>query len=195
MACALAPELRFARERNGVRIVPCGVGPVEAAAAVARELALRPYAAVVNAGIAGAFRPHAAVGDALVVTRETLAGLGLEGGEPLILPGGATLVDTQPADPDLARRCADLPLGTGLTVAQVTTTDETARDLAARYGAHVESMEGFSVLRAAALAGVPALEVRGISNYVGARASSAWNFEAGARAAARALDAVLDRLI
>jgi futalosine hydrolase len=56
-------------------------------------------------------------------------------------------------------------------------------------------MEGFSVLRAAAQAGVPALEVRGISNYVGPRETSEWNFNAGAQAAARALDAILDVLL
>jgi futalosine hydrolase len=56
-------------------------------------------------------------------------------------------------------------------------------------------MEGFSVLRAARHSGIPALEVRGISNYVGDRAQSAWDFSAGARAAGAALEAVLDRII
>jgi futalosine hydrolase len=82
----------------------------------------------------------------------------------------------------------------GLTVAAVTTTDATARRLRTRYEAEVESMEGFSVLRAAAVANVPAIEVRGISNYVGDRAASEWDFAAGARATARALEAVLERI-
>jgi futalosine hydrolase len=51
------------------------------------------------------------------------------------------------------------------------------------------------VLRAAAVANVPAIEVRGISNYVGDRAMSEWDFAAGARAAARALEAVLERIV
>ena len=55
-------------------------------------------------------------------------------------------------------------------------------------------MEGFSVLRACELAGVPALEVRGVSNRVGDRAASGWDFAAGSRAAVEALEAVLDRL-
>jgi futalosine hydrolase len=80
-------------------------------------------------------------------------------------------------------------------VASVTATSATGERLAARYGADTESMEGFSVLRAAGQSGVPALEVRGISNYVGDRARSAWDFAAGARAAAAALEAVLDRII
>jgi nucleoside phosphorylase len=45
------------------------------------------------------------------------------------------------------------------------------------------------------VARVPALEVRGVSNYVGSRARAEWDFVAGARAAAAALDAVLERLV
>jgi nucleoside phosphorylase len=40
-------------------------------------------------------------------------------------------------------------------------------------------MEGFAVLRAAALAGVRAIEIRGISNRCGDRANGGWNFAAG----------------
>jgi futalosine hydrolase len=49
-------------------------------------------------------------------------------------------------------------------------------------------------LRAAALAGVPALEVRGISNYVGDRAQSEWDFGAGTKALHAALSDVLARI-
>ncbi len=38
----------------------------------------------------------------------------------------------------------------------------------------VEAMEGFGVLRAAALAGVPALELRAVSNEVGEADRTAW---------------------
>lgn len=194
--CALPAELRFFRKRDGVEILACGVGPVEAAVATARALASARCEAVVNAGIAGAFPGRARVGEAVIVVTEWLADLGLEGGSPLTLPDGAMLVERAEADPRLVARCAGLPyrLGSGLTVAQVTATRRTGERLSSRYGADVESMEGFSVLRAAAQFDVPALEVRGISNIVGDRAESAWDFAAGARAAADALTAVLARI-
>ena len=197
VVCALLPELEYTRRREGVEIVAAGVGPVEAAIATTAALARRPYEAVVNAGIAGLFRGCGRVGEALLVTDETLADFGLEGAGRLILPGGATLVEHQSADAVLLERCSALPLrrGRGLTVSTVTTTDATAQRLRDRYSADVESMEGFSVLRAAAVAQVPALEVRGISNYVGDRQQAEWDFAAGARAAAAALDAVLERLV
>jgi len=78
----------------------------------------------------------------------------------------------------------------GLTVAQVTAREDTASRLRAG-GAHVETMEGFAVLRAADIAGVRAIEVRGISNIAGDRAHSRWNFSAGVQGLQRVLTALL----
>ena len=55
----------------------------------------------------------------------------------------------------------------------------------------VEAMEGFAVLRACALAGVPAVEVRAVSNEVGERDRARWEIP---RALA-SLDAALPRLL
>ena len=41
----------------------------------------------------------------------------------------------------------------------------------------VEAMEGFGVLRAAALAGVPAVELRAVSNAVGEPDRGKWRFD------------------
>ncbi|GAC1544411.1 MAG: futalosine hydrolase [Vulcanimicrobiaceae bacterium] len=195
VVCALREELQEFSDRDGVAVLACGVGPVEAAIAVARTLAGAPYRCVINAGIGGAFPGAARVGEARLVTTEYFADLGLEGGAPLTLPGGAAAVDRVDADPGLLAQCGGAaPPAVGLTVSQVTTSAANGARLRARYRADIESMEGFAVLRAAAGAGVPALEVRGISNYVGDRGASEWNFAAGARATTHALEAVLARL-
>ncbi len=193
---AVTAELRGFPKREGVEMMACGIGPVEAAAETARMLALGKFKAVVNAGIGGAFRGRAKIGDAVIVREEFLADLGLEGGGPLSLPAESRLVADVLASGDLIEKCDGLSyrVGRGVTVAQVTATRATAERLFARYGADVESMEGFAVLRAAALAGVPALEVRGISNYVDDRARGEWNFSAGTTALRAALDAVLGRI-
>jgi len=67
----------------------------------------------------------------------------------------------------------------GVTVARVTSSEETATRLARDLDAQVESMEGFAALRAAQRAGVPAIELRGISNRCGLRSASNWDFAAG----------------
>ena len=55
----------------------------------------------------------------------------------------------------------------------------------------VEAMEGFGVLRAAALAGVPAVELRAISNVVEEQDRAKWDFAAGLLAIAAAGRSVL----
>jgi futalosine hydrolase len=44
-------------------------------------------------------------------------------------------------------------------------------------GVEVEAMEGFAVLRACELAGVPAVEVRVVSNAIGEPDRGLWRFE------------------
>jgi futalosine hydrolase len=196
VVCALRAELRGFTAPSGVDVLASGVGPVEAAAETARALASGRYRAAINAGIAGAFRGRARVGEAVLVAEERMAGLGLEGGTRMALPGGATLVDRAFADDDLLAAAGGVALRTvcGVTVTTVTATDETALRLAREYDGDVESMEGFAVLRACERAGVPALEIRGISNYVGERSRSEWDFPAGAKACGDALAAVLATL-
>ena len=196
VVCALPQELRYLDRRSGIDIFVCGVGPVESGIRVAARLAAQRYDAVVNAGIGGAFRGRAQIGDALLIVRDTFADFGLEGGGALALPPG-TLVESATSDAALIARCSptSLPLGRAITVTAVTATAATGTRLASRYDADVESMEGFAILRAAELAATPAIEVRGISNYVGERASSGWDFGAGARATADALERILDALL
>lgn len=192
---AVAQELKHWKPRPHVEMLVTGVGPVEAASETARALATAPPQIVINAGIGGGFRGRAGVGEALAIAREHLAELGLEDGRPMpALPGGVTLVDRVESDPGLiaAARRAGLRVGTGLTVAAVTTSLARATALAARFDADVETMEGFAVLRAAAAAGVPAIELRGISNTVGPRGESGWDFERGAQAVAASLDRLVE---
>jgi futalosine hydrolase len=196
IVCALRVELQHFTPSDALDILETGVGPVEAAIATAAALARRPYEAVINVGIGGAFRERATIGEAVLVVTDALADLGLEGGAPLTLPGGTVLIERQDADAGLIRDVANIGLKEcrGVTVSSVTTTAATARRLQTHYGADIESMEGFSVLRAAAFARVPALQLRGVSNYVGPRADGEWNFMAGSQAASTALASVLEHL-
>jgi futalosine hydrolase len=53
-------------------------------------------------------------------------------------------------------------------------------------------MEGFAALRAAALAGIPVIELRGISNRCGDRERSGWNFGAGIAGLERVVNAFFE---
>ena len=194
LVCAVAQEFEWLGPRAGVETLVCGIGPVDAAARVARALAAKSYDVVVSAGIAGAFPGVALVGDGVVVGEE-LYPLQQETGAPLALPPGSFVADRVPADAQLIEAVTSLgfALVRGITVSHVTSTDATAQRLHSR-GAEIESMEGFAVLRAAQLAGVPAIELRGISNIVGDRDAGQWDFDAGLRGLRRVLNATLDLL-
>lgn len=194
LVCAVAQELEWLGPRAGVETLVTGIGPVDAAARVARALHAKHYDVVVNAGIAGAMAGVANVGDGVVVGEE-LYELKLETNAPISLPPGNLIADRVPADAQLIEAVTALgfPLLRGITVSHVTATDGTAERLRA-LGAEVETMEGFAVLRAAQLANVPSLEVRGISNIVGDRARSGWDFNAGIGGLRRVLNATLDLL-
>jgi futalosine hydrolase len=192
LACAVERELGFWTHRHDVETLVTGVGPVEAACAIAHALAQQRYKLVVNAGIAGAVDAAANVGDGVVVADEALE-LALENGRPIVLPERQSVVDKVHSNPLLVaelRRRGFAALH-GITVSRVTAREDTAVRLA-RLGAQVESMEGFAVLRACERAGVPAVELRGISNRVGDRDVSGWDFEAGISGLARVTQALFE---
>lgn len=191
IVCAVAKELAFLAPQPHVEVLITGVGPVDAAANVSRALAQSSYDLVINAGIAGAFDGDAKIGDGVVVSEDAFE-LDLETGEPILLPDGLRAHDRATSDLNLVDALVELGFlaRRGVTVARVTATEATAVRLAER-GAQTESMEGFAVLRAAEIAGVKAIQVRGISNRVGDRARSRWDFAAGTAGLERVLGALL----
>jgi futalosine hydrolase len=175
-------------------VLVSGVGPVEAAVAVARAVSQRRYDLVVDAGIAGAIDDSADIGDGVVVEDDRFE-LCLEDGRPLALPPGSSLVDRATSDANSvdALRAMGFKTLQGVTVSRVTSTEATAYRLGAS-GAQVESMEGFAVLRVCESFGIPAIQIRGISNRVGDRERSGWNFQAGLDGLARIATALFDHI-
>ena len=192
VACAVERELRAWHSPPGVATLATGVGPVESGCAVAAALVRERYDLVVSAGIAGAFDGAARVGDGVVVSDETFD-LTREDGTPIVLPDSEPIEDAARSDAGLvaALRLRGFAALRGITVARATTSEATAHRLANR-GWHVETMEGFAVLRACERAGVRAVEVRGISNRVGARERNGWDFDAAADGLARIMDNLFD---
>lgn len=162
---------------NGAATLVCGIGPVEAAAATARALAGSRPTAVVHVGIAGA---KSLAPPALVLGSEAVY-CDLAGDHDSILPR----VERVEADAGLlAAARAALPEAHVLPIA-------TSARVGGGAACEVEAMEGFAVLRAAELAGVPALELRSVSNLVDERNRSRWRFDE----AFAALEAALARLV
>jgi futalosine hydrolase len=129
----------------------CGIGPVEAALATAAALAGRRPRAVVHVGIAGA---QSLAPASLVLGSEAVY---CDVVDPQASLPRVTRVEPDPQLLAAARQALSeasvLPIGTCGRVGGGTSCA-------------VEAMEGFAVLRAAELVGVPAVELRAISNRV-----------------------------
>ena len=175
-----------------IALLETGVGPVNAAHRTTLFLAREETGLVVNCGIAGAYPgSELAIGDVACAATETFADLGADSpdgfldmaelGTPVI-DVDPPLFNTIPAAlfPHADRR----PF---VTVSTTTGTDARAAELVRRTGGAVESMEGAAVLQVARMLGVPAGEVRGISNPVGDRDRAAWRVREAAAAAQAAL--------
>jgi futalosine hydrolase len=159
---------------SGFDTLVCGIGPVEAALRTAQGLAERRPDAVIHIGIAGAraIEPLALV-------------IGSEAVYCDVIDESSTLPRVERARPDarlLARVRAALPEAHVLPIA-------TCGKVGGGNG-DVEAMEGFGVLRACELAGVPAVELRVISNSPDESDRSKWRFEE----AFSLLGAALERL-
>jgi nucleoside phosphorylase len=156
----------------------CGIGPVEAAAATARALATDPPRAVLHVGLAGGLGlafPAVVVGSKAVYCD-------LSASIPVVTsvePDERLLAGARAALPD----APVLVIGTSAAVAGPCNSLLQA--------IYVEAMEGFAVLRACELAGVPAVEVRAISNEIGEADRGAWRIED----ALAALDDAVERLL
>src|SRR5262245_6154236 len=148
-------------ELCGLDGLVCGVGPVEAAASTARALALGAFDAVLHVGLAGG--RGLAVGSVVV------------GSEAVYCDLSADWPVVDRVEPDAALVAAALQALPGATSAAIHTSAAVGRSRdTVSQGALVEAMEGFGVLRAAALAGVAAVEVRVISNEIGEPDRARW---------------------
>ena len=143
---------------EGARSLTCGIGPVEAAVATARALAEVRPSAVLHVGIAGARGLEPLT---LVLGSEAVY---CDASGPLVpavaRPDASLLARLTEAFPEAAVR----PIGTSARVGG-------SRDV------DVEAMEGFAVLRACELAGVPAVEARVVSNEIDEPDRALWRFD------------------
>ena len=154
----------------------CGVGPVEAAAATARALAENCPNGVLHVGLAGrhGFRePQLVIGSAAIYCDALTPSLV----PTRAAPDSSLLAAARHVFPD-ALLC---PIGTSARVGGTS-------------GCEVEAMEGYAVLRACELAGVPALEVRAVVNEISEPDRALWRFDDGFALLRESLPRLLEAL-
>tara|TARA_R110000782_G_scaffold24264_3_gene62759 strand:- start:10930 stop:11625 length:696 start_codon:yes stop_codon:yes gene_type:complete len=196
------PQLWGVVQAPRALLLRSGVGKSAAAGATARWYDPARHAGVLSIGVGGSLP-----GSGLEIGDAVLADPSLPGDDGVRTPEGLTDLaaigfpeDAAPIRPDAASRAALAPLadrtGPVATVSSGSGTDAAADDTAARTGAMVEAMEGFSCALAARRINPDArfAEIRVVSNTTGDRAGQRWDLDRALARMAKLLGPALDAL-
>ncbi len=194
-----------------VLVLPAGMGKTNAAQALTALLETRPVRGVIGFGVAGAYPGSGlALGDVALASAAIYGDEGVEApggwisteaiGIPLLERSGARVFNEIALDPTLVDRArvalqaagVAARVGPFVTVSACSGTAARGAELAQRFGALCEGMEGAALAHVAALYEVPFLELRAVSNAVEDRDLSRWRLAEAAEAAQRAVRVVAE---
>jgi futalosine hydrolase len=200
LVVCVATELEGMLLRGRVPVIQTGVGAVNAAYALTRFLEREGAREVIVCGIAGAYprvfeEGGLATGSVVCAGSECYGDLGADSANGFLDMRALGFPVIAGVDAEAGPLYNELPMRIFpaarrvpfVTVNTCSGSDENARRIEARTGGSVESMEGAAVAHVAALYGIPAGEIRGISNRAGNRDRGSWRVKEAAVAAQEAL--------
>jgi futalosine hydrolase len=173
--------------KHELDVLITGPGLMTATHSLTWQIGLKKPDLVIQAGIAGCFNKKMPLGSIVGVKQEVVADEGVveekkfktlfdlklvKGNQfPykngwLVNPGANKLIKTN-----------GFKMVNGITVNQITTDPRTIKEYLSRYKAVVESMEGAALHYVCLQSGIPFLQLRGISNYIGERNKAKWDFQ------------------
>lgn len=202
---AYLSERLYLRRHHRFSLCVSGVGIMHTTHTLSRFLADEKPDIAIQAGIGGGFHPlKHPIGTSVAVAGEMNGDLGVlePGGHWKGLPEmGLMDADLSPykggrlVNPhDHLLTLSALPAVNGVTVNRVSTDPEMIRIMAHQLAADVESMEGAAFHYVCLHAGIPFLQLRGLSNLVGDRDKSRWQMTTALNSVRDALFLTIDRL-
>jgi futalosine hydrolase len=179
---------KSASDFKGIEIsfLTTGIGMVATAARLTASLKQSAPDLIIQAGIAGSFSNNHMLGSVYRVVSEVIADMGvIENGEwkdvfDLRLADSNSqpyydgrLKAKEPGFLDLNH----LPAMTGITVNEITTDPGRIEILRQKYRPDLESMEGAALHFVGIENGIPFLQLRAVSNYIGERNKANWKIK------------------
>lgn len=177
------PSLRLLKQK-GVNVVITGVGSAPALYHILKAVQQYRPLLMIQAGIGGRFDRQLALGEVVAVSEDSFGDLGV-----LENRQWRSVFDLGFAQPNqkpfkngqlknlhrsLLKSCG-LKCLPAVTVNEISTNKQSIR-LLKEQGAAIESMEGAALHYVALMEKIPFLQIRSISNDVGERNKSKWNF-------------------
>ncbi|MEJ7829001.1 MAG: futalosine hydrolase [Segetibacter sp.] len=140
---------------------------------------------IIQVGIAGSFDKTIALGKVFAVKEECVGDIGVEE-NGLFNDVFDMKLEDENAFPYAGRKLTNPWLSKynflqldevdGVTINEISTRPERIRQLKSKYSPVIESMEGAALHYVGLQMQVPFIQIRAVSNYVGARDKSKWNF-------------------
>lgn len=173
-------ESGFGQKALDFQLLITGVGMTATAFSMGRHLASHQYDLALNLGIAGSFDRSIALGEVVEISSDTFAELGAEDGEEFLQLsrmgfGEETFYpSTRLADLFNLFNNFNLRQVKAITVNTVHGNEASIEKVKSRLSPQVESMEGAAFFYACKQAGVAAIQIRAVSNYVEKRNRANW---------------------
>ncbi|MDB4947545.1 MAG: futalosine hydrolase [Gemmatimonadetes bacterium] len=205
VAIGRKPAWEGALDGRPVILLPAGMGKTNAAQAATALLETRAVRGVLGFGVAGAYAGSGlALGDVALASAAVYGDEGVDGPDgwmstegiriPLLEADGARVFNEFVLDAARVGRAraalADAGIaarvGPFVTLSACSGTAVRGEELARRWGALCEGMEGAALAHVCAIYRVPFLELRAVSNHVEDRDLSRWRLRDAAAAAQRA---------
>lgn len=189
------------KEKNKVLIT--GVGTASTIYHVMQELQHNKPSLILQAGIAGSFDEELPLGQAVVINADCFADLGVDENDQwndvfdmkLAEAGSHPYSNGWLINPhhDLLG-AAGLPIVKSISINEVTTSSTRIRQLRDKYNPSVESMEGAAFHYVCLQMGIPFIQLRTISNYVGERNKEKWKMRQAVENLAEQIQQVINRI-
>jgi len=171
------PEKKIGTYQLSVLIT--GVGMVATAFSMGSYCAQKTFDLSINAGIAGSFDPAIQPGDLCRVSEDILAEFGAEDGHDF-LSSDTIGIGKSLFSADSIKKFPffdQLENVRAVTVNKVHGNEKSISEFVERFHPQIETMEGAAFFYACEQAGMPGIQIRGISNMVERRNRENWKIE------------------
>ena len=177
-------ELTRTGEINNADILISGIGLTASAYHLAKQLALKKYDLVIQAGVAGCFDLRIPLGAVVAVKQDAIADQSV-----IELQKLKTLFDLNLVPQDQypykkgwlinpnkeALKKTKLKIVKGISVNQISTSKQMIKFYRDLFDPVTESMEGAALHYVCLMENVPFVQIRSISNYIGERNKQKWD--------------------
>jgi futalosine hydrolase len=173
-------------QRLKIQFHQSGVGMLATAVSITRMVLEDKPDLIIQAGIAGSFDETVSLGKILVIKEENLADMGVEedGKWKDIFDLKLEKSSYHPFErrklpnPWLNRfNLLKLPEVAAVTINEISTDKERIQQIRKKYEPVTESMEGAALHYVCREAGIPFIQLRAVSNYIGERDKSNWKIK------------------